>query len=147
MSIWQSMFLGFIQGITEFLPVSSFGHLLLAQGWMGITGRTAALPEAVLHLGTALSVLLCFQRDFLRILKELLEMLIELAGNVHIWFYNRRNPEDERPFARIVTAAVADAGLYTMYGMFSVVYCTVPVSKKDEAIIVAVPACVVQITS
>ena len=103
MSILQTMILGFVQGLTEFLPVSSFAHLLLLQSWMGVSGRAGALPEAVLHLGTALSVLICFYRDFIRILVELLGMLMDLVGNLHLWFVNLRNPESALPYARIVT--------------------------------------------
>ena len=64
MTYLQAIILGLTQGLAEFLPVSSFAHLLLLQSWMGVSGRAGALPEAVLHLGTALSVLICFYRDF-----------------------------------------------------------------------------------
>ena len=58
----QAVILGLIQGITEFLPVSSSGHLVLAQRLLGL--REPALTfDIALHLGTLVAVLLFFRRD------------------------------------------------------------------------------------
>lgn len=54
--------LGLIQGLTEFLPVSSSGHLVLAQEILGLNPPGLVL-EAVVHLATLLAVLLYFRRD------------------------------------------------------------------------------------
>ncbi len=54
--------LGLLQGLTEFLPVSSSGHLVLAQVALGVDAPGAAL-EAAVHLGTLLALLLHFRRD------------------------------------------------------------------------------------
>lgn len=56
------LLLGLIQGITEFLPVSSSAHLLLAQRWLGL-GEPGPLLVAFAHLGTLGAVLLWFFRD------------------------------------------------------------------------------------
>ncbi len=63
MSIWESLFYGILQGIGEFLPISSSGHLAIAAN---LTGRGAAenLPFAVLlHLGTLLAVFAVYRKD------------------------------------------------------------------------------------
>ena len=52
MSVLQAILLGIVQGITEFLPVSSFGHLAAIENAMGITRNTAVLFEVLLHIGT-----------------------------------------------------------------------------------------------
>ena len=61
MSIWQSIILGVVQGLTEFLPISSSGHLVLSQKLFGLQPN---LPFIVLvHLGTLLAVIIYFFRD------------------------------------------------------------------------------------
>lgn len=62
MSFWRALILGIIQGLTEFLPVSSSGHLVLAQHFMGVKLDQNTMFEICLHLGTALAVLVFFRR-------------------------------------------------------------------------------------
>ncbi len=63
------IFLGIIQGLTEFLPVSSSGHLVIAQKLLGINTDQVAI-SIVLHLGTLLAVVLFFWKDILKLLKN-----------------------------------------------------------------------------
>jgi undecaprenyl-diphosphatase len=57
MNWWESILLGLIQGLTEFLPVSSSGHLVLSQHILGMNKAQAdVLFEVMLHFGTILSV-------------------------------------------------------------------------------------------
>lgn len=61
MTVIQGLLLGIVQGLTEFLPVSSSGHLVVVQALMGIEpGMTVALG---VHAGTALSVLVLYGRE------------------------------------------------------------------------------------
>jgi undecaprenyl-diphosphatase len=53
--------MGLLQGMTEWLPVSSSGHLVLAQDFYGVQERT--LFDAILHLGTLLAALVYFRKD------------------------------------------------------------------------------------
>ena len=62
--------LGLIQGLTEFLPVSSSGHLVLAQRLLGID-PPGVLLETVLHLGTLAAVILAFRKDLIHLAKSL----------------------------------------------------------------------------
>ncbi|MFA6357837.1 MAG: undecaprenyl-diphosphate phosphatase [Candidatus Omnitrophota bacterium] len=63
------VFLGIIQGLTEFLPVSSSGHLVVMQNILSITADHVAV-SVVLHLGTLLAVVLFFRKDILSLLKN-----------------------------------------------------------------------------
>jgi undecaprenyl-diphosphatase len=67
--------LGIIQGITEFLPVSSSGHLELAKFFLGDTsaGEESLLMTIVLHAATALSTLFVFRKDIYDIVRGLFE--------------------------------------------------------------------------
>lgn len=62
--------LGLIQGLTEFLPVSSSGHLVLAQRVLGVD-PPGVLLETVLHLGTLAAVILVFRKDLLHLARSL----------------------------------------------------------------------------
>ena len=64
----NSILLGIIQGLTEFLPISSSGHLVLGQHLLGIE-NSGILLEVVLHLGTLLSILLYYRRDIFQLLQ------------------------------------------------------------------------------
>jgi Uncharacterized bacitracin resistance protein len=75
MSIFQAAILGLVQGLAEFLPVSSSGHLILARALMGISDATAQtdvylMLDILLHMGTLIAVLVVFWRDWLNILKN-----------------------------------------------------------------------------
>jgi undecaprenyl-diphosphatase len=60
----EAIFLGVVQGLTEFLPVSSSGHLLLAQYFLGLNQDRFGLPfDVALHLGTLVAVVSFFWRD------------------------------------------------------------------------------------
>lgn len=61
--------LGAIQGLTEFFPVSSSGHLVIAQHYLGITGNLVFL-DVLLHIGTILALFVFFFKDILRALKS-----------------------------------------------------------------------------
>ena len=57
MEIWQAVILGFVQGLTEFLPVSSSGHIAFLQGVFGVNDSdTALFFTIILHLGTLVAV-------------------------------------------------------------------------------------------
>jgi len=62
--------LGIIQGFTEFLPVSSSGHLVIAQKLFGLSGEEIAI-SVVLHLGTLLAVIIFFFKDIITIIRNL----------------------------------------------------------------------------
>ena len=66
MSFWDAIALGAVQGATEFLPVSSSGHLVLAQELMGIT-LPGVVFEVVVHLATLVSILLVYRARVTRL--------------------------------------------------------------------------------
>lgn len=69
MNIFQAIILGIIQGFTEFLPVSSSGHLLLAQSLFGIQ-QDSLVFEVILHLGTLIPVVIVYWKDIIKLIKQ-----------------------------------------------------------------------------
>ncbi|KPA10555.1 undecaprenyl-diphosphatase, partial [Candidatus Magnetomorum sp. HK-1] len=67
------LLLGVVQGLTEFLPVSSSGHLVLLQHFAGID-EPAILFDICLHVGTLMAVLLIFYKDILAMIKAILQI-------------------------------------------------------------------------
>ncbi|MGJ8665625.1 MAG: undecaprenyl-diphosphate phosphatase [Patiriisocius sp.] len=73
MTIWDSIILGVIQGFTEFLPVSSSGHLELGKAILGDSSvpEESLLFTVVLHFATALSTIVVFRKDIIEIITAL----------------------------------------------------------------------------
>ena len=68
MKIWEGIVLGFIQGLTEFLPVSSSGHLLLLEK-LGV-GKESLFFNVCLHFGTLLSVIIVTKKSWVELVKN-----------------------------------------------------------------------------
>lgn len=76
LELLEAIFLGVVQGLTEFLPVSSSGHLLLGQYFLGMDQDRFGLTfDAAIHTGTVLAVISFFWRDLLRMARAFLRSL------------------------------------------------------------------------
>ena len=75
MNVFEAFFLGLIQGITEFLPVSSSGHIEIFKFFFGdmFTPQESFLLTLCLHFATALSTIIVFRKDIIIIFKELFQ--------------------------------------------------------------------------
>ena len=69
----EALILGIIQGLTEFLPVSSSGHLEIGNVLLDVRGSDNLLFAVMVHLATAVATILVFRKDILIIIKELLQ--------------------------------------------------------------------------
>lgn len=68
MSPYEALFLGILQGITEFLPISSSGHLILGRSFFGGIENASSLAfDVLLHLVTALVICIYFRKDIISI--------------------------------------------------------------------------------
>lgn len=90
METWQAIVLGFVQGLTEFLPVSSSGHLGLATHLMNVNDPGETF-EVVVHLGTLLSVLVYFH-------KRLWQLTLSL--------FNKEMDEERRTIGYLILATI-----------------------------------------
>ena len=69
MEIWQAIILGAVQGFAEFLPVSSSGHLILLQRWLGVA-EGGLFFDVMLHIGTLIPVCIVFFKEILALFKK-----------------------------------------------------------------------------
>jgi len=76
-SLITSIFLGILQGITEFLPVSSSGHLVIAQSLIPGFVQEGVLFDVFLHAGTVLAVLYYFRKALLKLTPKYLFLIIK----------------------------------------------------------------------
>lgn len=65
----EAILLGLVQGLTEFLPVSSSGHLVITQAILGISGDVLIF-DVFVHLGTLVAVFVAFWGDIVAILRR-----------------------------------------------------------------------------
>ena len=77
----SAIFLGLVQGISEFLPISSSGHLSLFQHFLNMNTADGNLFfDVLLHLGTLIAIFVYYWRDILDLLKELGRLFLVLLG-------------------------------------------------------------------
>ena len=81
MGMTEAIWLGVVQGLTEFLPVSSTGHLILVHELFGTSGGGDLAFDAILHLATATAVILYFHRDIALLVNTVLRRLSRLPVN------------------------------------------------------------------
>lgn len=81
MNITDSVILGLVQGITEFLPISSSGHLILVRDLLSIDTTNALAYDAVLHLATTAAVITYFWSDIWVLIQAMLRKLGRLPVN------------------------------------------------------------------
>jgi undecaprenyl-diphosphatase len=90
-TILQAAILGLIQGLTEFLPVSSSGHLVLAEHLLKIKTSTDITFEVFVHFGTLMSVVVVFWNDLVRILQSLFRAIVP-------WRFGPAYYREQEPF-------------------------------------------------
>ena len=102
MSILSSIFLGLVQGVAEFLPISSSGHLSLFQHFFGMASADGNLFfDVLLHLGTLIAIFVYYRKDILGLLKELVH-LIQCVFSAQKRKEMKRLPPDGRMILMIV---------------------------------------------
>jgi len=104
MSLLQAMILGLVQGLTEFLPVSSSGHLVLAEKILGL-GTSNLRFEVAMHLATLLAVCFAFRKRILKLVKSVLFGRMRLVNGK--WQYT----DDNLRLAILLIAATIPAAL------------------------------------
>ncbi|MCR5237631.1 MAG: undecaprenyl-diphosphate phosphatase [Lachnospiraceae bacterium] len=86
MNVIQAIILGIIQGLAEFLPISSSGHLAIIQNLFHIETETGLLFDVLLHIGTLTAIFIVFWKDIVK-------LIIEFFGIIADFFRHFRDPD------------------------------------------------------
>ncbi|MDD6306267.1 MAG: undecaprenyl-diphosphate phosphatase [Clostridiales bacterium] len=104
MSLLQAILMGMIQGLTEFLPVSSSGHLAIFKILFGVDTDTGILYDVLLHVGTLAAICLVYYKDIWKMIVEGCCIIRDVAVNVVLFFKNKATSE-KKPYRRIVNSS------------------------------------------
>ena len=77
LSIWEAVWMAILQGLTEFLPISSSGHLAILGNVLRINTDGGALLEVVLHVGTLISIILIYYKDVWTLIREAVMLIVD----------------------------------------------------------------------
>jgi undecaprenyl-diphosphatase len=102
MTFFEAIIMGLIQGITEFLPVSSSGHLAIFSNLLHINTDTNILFEVMLHVGTLTAIIFTFRTDIHHMLWEALRIIADLFFNLKTAVYNKIHESDEQRYRKIL---------------------------------------------
>ncbi len=79
MTYIQAAILGIVQGLAEFLPISSSGHLALLQYFFGVEADSVLLFTVMMHVGTLVSVFIIYRKDIWALILELIDTIKDLC--------------------------------------------------------------------
>ena len=113
MTLLQAVLMGIIQGLTEFLPVSSSGHLALFKILFHVETDTGMLFDVLLHVGTLIAICAVYYKDIVRlfvegicIVKDVLINFAALIKNLFLSIRDRgKDHVDYSPYRRIVNSS------------------------------------------
>lgn len=101
MSFLQAILMGILQGILEFLPVSSSGHIVLLVNVSGIAIGEGLLFETLIHIGTLAAVIFAFKKELKQLVLDGIRILLDIVDNAKIWYLNKRMPEKEQRYKKL----------------------------------------------
>jgi undecaprenyl-diphosphatase len=106
MNIFIAIFLGIIQGLTEFLPVSSSGHLVFFHDVLNLDSIDNLTFDVALHLGTLVALVVFFYKDIIKYLQAFLKSFVN---------WNLKNDLDQK-IAWLILISMIPAGLLGYFG-------------------------------
>ena len=123
MTYFEAVILGLVQGLAEFLPISSSGHLALLQQWFGIDENKVLLFAVLLHVGTLISVFIVYWKD-------IWELIVELCITIKDLLTGKGLRLEERPVRKlgvmIIVATIPTAVIGLLFNdLFDKLYTSV----------------------
>lgn len=110
MNIFKAIILGLVQGLTEFLPVSSSGHLAITQGILQVPEERILFLTVMLHFGTLMSIFFIYSKDIIGIVVEFIKLIFELLSGKGLKFNN-----EYRKLGLLIIIATIPTGLMGIF--------------------------------
>ncbi len=101
MSLLESIIMGIIQGATEFLPVSSSGHLAIFKNMFHVNTDTGIMFDILLHFGTLVAIFIVYWKDIVELIVEGFTIIGLACCNVGRFFANLFSKE-KKPYRKII---------------------------------------------
>lgn len=95
MSVLEAILLGFVQGVTSFLPVSSSGHVVILEQFLKIESNNTVFLAVMLNIGTLVAMLLAFRQDIKKLLKATVGILGDLVNNLKTFLRNTAGGQND----------------------------------------------------
>ncbi len=102
MTLIQSIIMGIVQGLTEFLPVSSSGHLAIFKHILNIETDTGILFDILLHIGTLIAVCAVYFKDIRDLIVEGCKLIADICVNAATWISNFKQKDEKKPYRKLV---------------------------------------------
>ncbi len=108
MELIKALILGLIQGLAEFLPISSSGHLAIFKHVLGFDTDTGLLFDVLLHLGTLAAVFVAFSKDIFELIKEGFSIIGQFFKSLYLCMVKREKWQAviTTPYRRFVMLVV-----------------------------------------
>lgn len=103
MSLLESIILGIVQGIAEFLPISSSGHLAIFKAFFGLK-EVGLTYDILLHMGTLVAVFIVYWSDIWKLIQEGIGIVIDVCRNIGRFFGNRFGKKNAEYISIVSTA-------------------------------------------
>ena len=105
MTFVQAIILGIIQGLTEFLPVSSSGHLAIMKNLLHMNLSTGILYDVLLHVATLISICIVMRKDIVKLIMEFFGIVRDAVTNLLIFFRNVSGQYDKEDYMQIMSTS------------------------------------------
>lgn len=125
MSLFKAILLGIIQGLTEFLPVSSSGHLAIFKQLFGMDDVGTSF-DVFLHIGTLVAVFIVYWKDIVRLFMDGIGIIVDAFYNLREYIHCRRSGDEPiyrkvissvyRKFAMLVIVSTIPTGIIGILG-------------------------------
>lgn len=94
LDIFSAIILGAVQGLSEFLPISSSGHLALIPNLLGV--ETGLEFDTILHVGTLVAIFIFFWDDIINLIKGFIVSLVDLSEGISVFKQGLKDTPEKR---------------------------------------------------